>query len=1205
LAAGRGRPRARKSGTAKVAKSASRKPKPAKSAARKQKPSAVSEAASLKRQLREALERQTATADILKVIASSPSDVQPVFEAIASSSKRLIGGFSTAVFRFVDGFAYLGAFTPTDPAADTLLKNTFPLQISGFPQFERASDGKIWQVLDIEEATEPELKRVARARGWRSNISAPLMSNGVPIGLITVSRVEAGSFAPSHIQLLQTFADQAVIAIENTRLFNETQEALERQTATAEVLQVISNSISVATPVFERILESTERLITFENAAVLVTMPDELLHLAAARGPQAAALQGLYPLPLTQSALPIMAAARRQICFEDVANGPDVPAILRQIAQATKKGNFSIAMTPLMWEGNAIGMLNVARDAGVRFNEKELSLLRTFADQAVIAIQNARLFKEVEARTRDLQESLQQQTATADVLKVISRSAFDLQSVFDTLARSAADLCGVNLCGLHIREGDFLICRGYAGASKEQQESVRQMRIPVTDTNYVMTRVLSSGEIANIADFDNTPVATRTVQKVLGFKALLMVPLMREGQGIGLFVLGRDRVGEFSQRHIELVQTFADQAVIAIENARLFNETQEALAYQTGSSNVLKVIASSPTDVGPVLEAIVESARELCEAIDAVVLLRDGEHLRFNAHSGPLPVTVDKWPIGRGWTAGRAFVDQKPVHVHDMLSADGAEFPDARVMGQSTGVTIHTVLSVPLLRGNESIGAILLRRGEVRPFDAKQINLLSTFADQAVIAIQNTRLFNETQEALERQTATADILKVIASSPSDTQPVFDAIAASSNRLLGGRTTTVFRFIEDTVHLVGFTRTNPAADAVLHSHFPAPTAGFEQFTLAKKGTPTQVFDTEESSDQRLKEIARARGYRSQLYVPLMENGLPAGIIVVTRVEPGVFANHHVELLQTFADQAVIAISNVELFKQVQQRTLELSRSLDDLRAAQDRLVQTEKLASLGQLTAGIAHEIKNPLNFVNNFSALSAELVDEMSEVFDNPALDEAGRRKELDDIREILRGNLEKVVQHGKRADSIVKNMLLHSREGSGERRASDLNTLVNESLNLAYHGARADRSDFNITLKRDLDPDAGSVEVYPQELTRALLNLISNGFYAATRRKIDGGVTFEPMLNAATRNAGQVVEIRIRDNGAGIPVDIREKIFNPFFTTKPTGEGTGLGLSMTHDIIVKQHGGRIDVETEPGTFTEFIVTLPRGNGNTARSEPE
>jgi PAS domain S-box-containing protein len=269
------------------------------------------------------------------------------------------------------------------------------------------------------------------------------------------------------------------------------------------------------------------------------------------------------------------------------------------------------------------------------------------------------------------------------------------------------------------------------------------------------------------------------------------------------------------------------------------------------------------------------------------------------------------------------------------------------------------------------------------------------------------------------------------------------------------------------------------------------------------------------------------------------------------------------------------------------------ALADLRAAQDRLVQTEKLASLGQLTAGIAHEIKNPLNFVNNFSALSAELVGEMNDVLAGATLDKK-TRGELDELAQTLKSNLEKVVQHGKRADSIVKNMLQHSREGSGEHRPADINAIVDESLSLAYHGARAEKAGFSIALRRDLDPSAGMADVYPQEITRVLLNLISNGFYATTKRKAEAGDGFEPTLVAATKSLGDKVEIRIRDNGTGIPEGVKDKIFNPFFTTKPTGEGTGLGLSMSHDIIVKQHGGSIDVETEPGIFTEFKIVLPR-----------
>jgi two-component system, NtrC family, sensor kinase len=292
--------------------------------------------------------------------------------------------------------------------------------------------------------------------------------------------------------------------------------------------------------------------------------------------------------------------------------------------------------------------------------------------------------------------------------------------------------------------------------------------------------------------------------------------------------------------------------------------------------------------------------------------------------------------------------------------------------------------------------------------------------------------------------------------------------------------------------------------------------------------------------------------------------------------------------------VIAIENVRLFQSVEARTRELAASLENLRTTQDRLVQTQKLASLGQLTAGIAHEIKNPLNFVNNFSGVSTELIDELQNTLKGIPVDD-NTRAEINEVTETLRGNLDKVVQHGKRADAIVKNMLQHSREGSGEHRRVDINALVEESLNLAWHGARAEKLGFNITLQRSLDPATGEADVFPQDITRVLLNLISNGFYAATKRRAekDGG-DYEPTLTASTKNLGSRVEIRIRDNGIGIAPHVKEKMFNPFFTTKPAGEGTGLGLSICHDIIVKQHGGSIEVDTEPGEFTEIRVILPR-----------
>ena len=331
------------------------------------------------------------------------------------------------------------------------------------------------------------------------------------------------------------------------------------------------------------------------------------------------------------------------------------------------------------------------------------------------------------------------------------------------------------------------------------------------------------------------------------------------------------------------------------------------------------------------------------------------------------------------------------------------------------------------------------------------------------------------------------------------------------------------------------------------------------------------------------------------MPLLSKERVEGAIVLTRLEPGGFPSRQIEILQTFADQAVIAIENARLFDEVQARTGELSASLDDLRKAQDRLIQSEKLASLGQLTAGIAHEIKNPL--INNYSALSRELVDELSEMIKGVPVEEA-TRNEADELISAIGGNLDKVVQHGKRADSIVKNMLLHSREGSGERSMTNINAMVEEALNLAYHGARAEKPGFNVTIAKSLDPNAGAAEVYAQEMTRVLLNLIGNGFYATTKRNLgDGADAYEPTITASTRDRGRSVEIAIRDNGTGISDEVKAKMFNPFFTTKPAGEGTGLGLSLSHDIVVKQHGGTIETSTEPGSFTQFTIVLPRGGG--------
>src|SRR4051794_14075613 len=821
------------------------------------------------------------------------------------------------------------------------------------------------------------------------------------------------------------------------------------------------------------------------------------------------------------------------------------------------------------------------------------------------------LEQKVEARTRELQESLEYQTATADVLNVISRSTTNVQPVFEAIANSAARLfapCETTLTTVH----DGQLHWGATASLGRPVEAIERVKsiypLPLDIERSPSARAVHERRIIEISDVSapDTPENTRRAGIAGGFRSITFVPLLRDGVGIGTIILTHPEAGfKLSPKQLTLVQTFADQAVIAIENARLFDEVQaktgeltEALVYQTGSGNILKVIASSPTDVKPALTAIVESACELLEANDAMVALKEGNDLVFKERHGSIPVVWDRIPISRDWAAGRAVVDCKPVHVHDVLSGEAEQFPGSQDFAHRTGV--RTVLSVPLLRENESIGAIVLRRMEVHPFSEKQITLLQTFADQAVIAIGNVRLFDEVQtrtkelsESLQFQTATSEVLKVISRSPDALQPVLDVIVKISQELCSSDASTIFLLRDGKFHVTAVAGIMPVhLDTLRANPAPVDQPGSILARIAREKRTLHYANVADDPELNAGITGRG-GPRTLLTVPLMRDGEVMGAITMRRAPNLPFSGRQIEAIEAFADQAVIAISNVGLFEQVQERTRELTQSLDELRTAQARLVQTEKLASLGQLTAGIAHEIKNPLNFVNNFSALSAELIDELNDVL-KPAAIDGKVREEIDELTHMLKGNLEKVVQHGRRADSIVKNMLLHSREGAGEHRPADINSIVEESLNLAYHGARAERSGFNITLQRDLDPAAGLIDLYPQEITRVFLNLISNGFYAATKRKEAAADGFEPTLSASTRSFGNKVEIRIRDNGTGIPLEVKEKMFNPFFTTKPAGEGTGLGLSMSHDIVVKQHGGKIDVDTEPGAFTEFIITLPR-----------
>ncbi|MGA9817380.1 MAG: GAF domain-containing protein, partial [Pseudolabrys sp.] len=668
---------------------------------------------------------------------------------------------------------------------------------------------------------------------------------------------------------------------------------------------------------------------------------------------------------------------------------------------------------------------------------------------------------------RERDEALEQLAATSEVLSVISRSAGELQSVFETILANATRICAAKFGTLYLRDGDSFRAAAFHNAPPAFIEA-RKDRLIHPDPGSTLGQAAATRQVAQVLDSTKREAYRRRDPFVVagadlgGYRTIVSVPMIKANELIGVVSIYRQEVRAFTDKQIDLVKSFASQAVTALENARLLSELRESLQQQTATADVLKVISRSTFDLQPVLDTLTESAARLCDADIAAIIRQKGDAYYWATSYG-LPADSSEYiksnvviEPGRATVAGRVLQEGKTVHVPDVLEDSDYAIPSLnaqKIAGH------RATLGVPLMREGSPIGVVLLMRRSPKPFSDKQIELVETFADQAVIAIENVRLFDEVQtrtrdlsESLQQQTATADVLKVISRSTFDLQTVLDALIETAAHMCDADQGAITREIDGAF----FRAANYGYSSMLTDFIRNTPVQMDRSSIAGRalveGRIVQIPDVQADAEYTFSPGLDSGDFRTALGVPMLREGAPIGVLALTRKEVRLFTDKQIELVATFADQAAIAIENVRLFKSVEARTRELAASLDNLRTAQDRLVQTQKLASLGQLTAGIAHEIQNPLNFVNNFSVISSELIDELQGTLKGISCDEK-TRDEITELTDTLRSNLEKVVHHGKRADGIVRNMLLHSREGSGEHRTVDINALVEEGLNLAYHG--------------------------------------------------------------------------------------------------------------------------------------------------------